>query len=114
MRQESRELNSEMMASTPLVKLYDVNSDKWVCQNRRRLYCTNIPWNPDDVHTTPPLHLKDLVGDGYEGVVMLLHGCTKKDAMNNKFIPDRKVTWTLTKSRYFTNSTVPMNAKFTK
>jgi len=114
MKQESRELISEMMASTPLVKLFDVNSDKWVCHNRRRLYWTNIPWNPDDVHTTHPLHLKDLIGDGYEGVYMRLHGALKKDPNEaRKWVPNRKVAQTITKSRYFQNSTLKVNGEET-
>jgi len=114
MKAESCALISELMNGTPNVKMYDLNSDKWVCQNRRRLYWTNIPFNPDDVHTTHPLHLKELIGDGYEGVVMRLHGCTKKDDMDNKFIPDRKVAQTITKSRYFENSALRINGQFTK
>lgn len=114
MKQESRELISEMMASTPLVKLFDVNSDKWVCQHRRRLYWTNIPWNPDDVHTTHPLHLKDLVGDGYEGVYMRLHGALKHDPNEPwKWVPNRKVAQTITKSIYFRNSTLKVNGEQT-
>jgi len=114
MKQESRELISEMMASTPLVKLFDVNSDKWVCHNRRRLYWTNIPWNPDDVHTTHPLHLKDLIGDGYEGVYMRLHGALKKDPNEAwKWVPNRKVAQTITKSRYFESSKLKVNEEQT-
>ena len=115
MKQESRALISEMMASTPLVKLFDVNSDKWVCHNRRRLYWTNIPWNPDDVHTTHPLHLKDLIGDGYEGVYMRLHGALKKDPNEAwKWVPNRKVAQTITKSRYFENSKLKVNGEETR
>lgn len=104
MKQESRELISEMMASTPLVKLFDVNSDKWVCQHRRRLYWTNIPWNPDDVHTTHPLHLKDLVGDGYEGVCMLKHSKMWVGKEKYKIVPNRRMACTITKSIYFRNN----------
>ena len=114
MKAESRAFISDMMSGTPNVKLYDLNSDKWVCQNRRRLYWTNIPFNPDDVHTTHPLHLKDLVGAGYDGVVTRLHGALKKSVECHKFIPDRKVAQTITKSRYFENSAVQMNGKFTE
>ena len=114
MKAESRELISEMMASTPLVKLYDVNSDKWVCQNRRRLYWTNIPFNPDDVHTTHPLHLKDVVGDGYEGVYMRLHSALKHDPNEAwKWVPNRKVAQTITKNIYFRNSPLKVNGEQT-
>ena len=114
MRAESQAIITDLMSGTPNVKLYDVNSDKYVCQNRRRLYWTNIPFDPNDVHTTHPLHLKELIGDGYDGVVMRLHGCTKRDDVYNKFIPDRKVAQTITKSRYFENSALRINGKFTK
>lgn len=110
MKAESQVIITDLMSATPNVKLYDLNSDKWVCQHRRRLYWTNIPFNPNDVHTTHPLHLKDLVGDGYEGVRMRLHGATvKEDGLKFKFIPDRAVAQTITKMTYFRNSALMMN-----
>ena len=114
MKAESRALISELMSATPNVKLYDLNSDKWVCQHRRRLYWTNIPFNPDDVHTTHPLHLKDVIGDGYEGILMRLHTQTANETgIACKFIPNRAVAQTITKMTYFRNSGLQVNGKRT-
>jgi len=103
MKEEARELISCMMSATPNVKLYDLNSDKWVCQHRRRLYWTNIPFNPDDVHTTHPLHLKELIGDEYEGVCMLKHSKEWQGDDKYKIVPNRRMACTITKSIYFRN-----------
>lgn len=112
MNADSQSVITDMMNGTPNVKLYDLNSDRWVCQHRRRLYWTNIPFNPDDVHTTHPLHLKELIGDGYEGVRMRLHGAlVKEDGLKYKNVPDRKVAQTITKSRYIHNSALMMNGE---
>ena len=106
MNAEARAFISDMMSGTPNVKLYDLNSDKWVCQNRRRLYWTNIPFNPDDVHTTHPLHLKELIGDEYERACMLKHSSLWKTEDRYKIVPDRRMACTITKSVYFKNNGV--------
>lgn len=105
MNEHSREVVGDMLSGTPSVKRYDINSDKYICQNRRRLYWTNIPFDPDDVRVHHPLHLRELIGDGYEGVRMKQHGFTSKDGVaEHKFIKDRKVAQTITKCRYLGNS----------
>ena len=113
MKVESKAVITDLMSATPNVKLYDVNSDKYVCQNRRRLYWTNIPFDPNDIHTTHPLHLKDLIGAGYEGVQMRLHGVLKKGTECHKFIPNRQVAQTITNSTYVYNSKLQVNGETT-
>jgi len=112
MKTEWMNIISDMMSDTHGVKLYKVNSSKYVCQHRIRLYWTNIPFNPDKpVQTEYPLTLKEFIGDGYEGVLMRKHGMYGPN--RDKFIPDRPLAQTITKHKYKDNTAYRFNGKKT-
>jgi site-specific DNA-cytosine methylase len=99
---------SDLMSGTHGVKLYKINSSKYVCQHRLRLFWTNIPYDPNKpVQAEHPLTLKELIGDGYEGVLM--RKFSKYGDGCDKFIPDRPLAQTITKHKYKANTqTLPV------
>jgi DNA (cytosine-5)-methyltransferase 3A len=112
MKKSGIDIITDMMSGTHGVKLYKVNSSKYVCQHRIRLYWTNIPYDPNKpVQTEYPLTLQEFIGDGYEGVLMRMHGMYG-DACD-KFIPDRPLAQTITKSKYKGNTAYRFNGKKT-
>jgi site-specific DNA-cytosine methylase len=112
MRTEWTNIITDMMSGTHGVKFFKINSSKYVCQHRIRLYWTNIPFNPDKpVQTEYPLTLQEFIGEGYEGVLMRMHGMYG-DACD-KFIPDRPLAQTITKSKYKGNTAYRFNGKKT-
>ena len=112
MKKSGIDIITDMMSGTHGVKLYNVNSSKYVCQHRIRLYWTNIPFNPDKpVQTEYPLTLKEFIGDGYEGVLMRMHGVY--GPAGDKFIPDRPLAQTITKNKYKANTAYRFNGEKT-
>lgn len=112
MKKSGIELITEMMSATPGVKMHKINSSNYVCQHRVRLYWSNIPFDPNKPVQTPyPLHLKDMIGEGYQGVLMRIHG--QYGPHGDKFIADRPLAQTITKNRYKGNSAYRFNGKKT-
>jgi site-specific DNA-cytosine methylase len=102
------DLITEMVAATPGTKMFKVNSTKYVCQHRQRCYWTNIRYDPTEpVQTDHPLTLKEFFGDGYEGVLMRMHG--QYGEAGDRFIADRKVAQTITRNVYKFNSAYRFN-----
>ena len=112
MKKSGIDIITDMMSGTHGVKFFKINSSKYVCQHRIRLYWTNIPFNPDKaVQTEYPLTLKEFIGDGYEGVLMRKFSKYGDDA--DKFIPDRPLAQTITKSKYKGNTAYRFNGEKT-
>ena len=102
------DLIMEMVSATPGTRVYKVNSTKYVCQNRLRYYFTNIRYDPTKpVQTDHPLTLREMFGDGYEGVLMRMHG--QYGEAGDRFIADRKVAQTITRNVYKFNSAIRFN-----
>ncbi len=113
MKQSCVDIISDLMSATHGVKFHKVNSSKYVCQHRIRLYWTNIPFNPDKpVQTEYPLTLKELIGDGYEGVLMRKFSKYGGDDAD-QFVPDRPLAQTITKNKYKGNTAYRFNGKKT-
>jgi site-specific DNA-cytosine methylase len=107
MNSESQAVISEMLAATPLVKLYKLNSQDWCAQSRNRLYWSNIP--RDGINTsTHPKTIADLVGDGYEGVYMRRQWFTGKGL---KMLPGCVKTATVVCTAFRTNTWVVQNGE---
>jgi len=112
MKQSCVDVISDLMSGTHGVKLHKVNSSKYICQNRLRLFWTNIPYDPNKpVQTEYPLTLQALIGDGYEGVLM--RKFSKYGDGCDKFIPDRPLAQTITKHKYKANTAYRFNGKKT-
>ena len=112
MKQSCVDVISDLMSGTHGVKLFKINSSKYVCQHRTRLYWTNIPYDPNKpVHTQYPLTLKELIGDGYEGVLMRKFSKYGDDA--DQFIADRPLAQTITKYKYKGNTAYRFNGEKT-
>jgi hypothetical protein len=110
MKQSCVDVISDLMSGTHGVKLHKINSSKYVCQHRIRLFWTNIPYDPNKpVQTEYPLTLKELIGDGYEGVLM--RKFRKYGADSDQFIPDRPLAQTITKNKYKGNSAYRFNGE---
>lgn len=110
MKQSCVDVLSDLMSGTYGVKLFKINSSKYVCQHRIRLYWTNIPYDPNKpVQTEYPLTLKELIGVGYEGVLM--RKFSKYGADGDKFIPDRPLAQTITKNKYKGNTAYRFNGE---
>jgi site-specific DNA-cytosine methylase len=113
MKQSCVDIISDLMSATHGVKFHKVNSSKYVCQHRQRLYWTNIPFNPDKpVQTEYPLTLKEFIGDGYEGVLMRKFSKYGGDDAD-QFVPDRPLAQTITKNKYKGNTAYRFNGKKT-
>ena len=112
MKESCVDVISDLMSATHGVKLHKINSSKYVCQHRLRLYWTNIPYDPNKpVQTEYPLTLKELIGDGYEGVLM--RKFSKYGADADQFIPDRPLAQTITKNKYKGNTAYLFNGEKT-
>ena len=110
MKKSGIDIITDMMSATHGVKFHKVNSSRYVCQHRARLYWTNIPYDTTKpVQTEYPLTLREFIGDGYEGVLMRMHGLYG-DA-GYKFIPDRVLAQTITKSKYKGNTAYRFNGE---
>lgn len=113
MKQSCVDIISDLMSATHGVKFHKVNSSKYVCQHRIRLYWTNIPFNPDKpVQTEYPLTLKEFIGEGYEGVLMRKFSKYGGDDAD-QFVPDRPLAQTITKNKYKGNTAYRFNGKKT-
>jgi site-specific DNA-cytosine methylase len=112
MKQSCVDIISDLMSGTHGVKLFKINSSKYVCQHRIRLYWTNIPYDPNKpVQTEHPLTLKEFIGVGYEGVLM--RKFSKYGADGDQFIPDRPLAQTITKNKYKGNTAYRFNGEKT-